>query len=96
MYHLFESEMNDIATFNGMALTCFSFANFMIAVAIGMLTNGAFYTPPRTPLGEYLYSYVSWWLIGGSLIPYAAGVWAVRKKHTRIDQVKNETKMPKP
>ncbi len=104
MYHLFETEMENISAFNNQALFCFSAGTFVLNIILNglekaILINWAFVSstghfpillePLCTIKMVILFGFIA-------LCCYGFGGWALWKKRSTIAQIKRETKTMPP
>ena len=94
MYHVFESEMQQISSLNSIALLCFSVVGFMLSIAIAIFVSAAFSTQPLSELGVFLKTHVLIWIVIVAVLLNGFGGWFIWKKKSAIDLIKRETKTP--
>jgi hypothetical protein len=96
MYHLFETEMENISAFNNQALFCFSAGTFVLNIILAILINWAFVS---SPLSDFVRTLLPKMVILFGFIAlccYGFGGWALWKKRSTIAQIKRETKTMPP
>jgi hypothetical protein len=92
MYHLFESEMKSVSTFNSVALVCFSVASFLLNSMIAIVIGWGFSSQPVSEFGSFMIRKGIYFIGVLALILLAAGAWMVLSKRSIIEQIKRETK----
>jgi hypothetical protein len=92
MYHLFESEMNQISSLNGIALAFFSMGSFCLSIDVAIGTSYAFASKPISDIGFALSVFGPLLSTGLALLFFGFGAYAVLTKLSSIELIKRETK----
>ncbi len=93
MYHLFETELQSISSFNSEALRWFAIGTFAFQTLIGFTLDWIFEAAPLSDFLKRLLPLVVAILILMTIACYAFGVWAVWQRKKLVDQIKAETKV---
>lgn len=93
MYHLFETEMQSISSFNSEALRWFAIGTFIFQTVVGVALDWIFETAPLSDFVKRLLPVIVTILVLITIVCYAFGVWAVWQRKKLVDQIKAETKL---
>jgi hypothetical protein len=91
MYHLFETEMTSISSFNTVALSMFSVGSFLLSCVIAIVIGWSFSTPPLSEFADFMCHKAVYFIGVLTLMFFVFGAWAIIKKQSMINQIKKET-----
>ncbi len=91
MYHLFESEMKSISSFNAMALGCFSVSSLLLQIVIAIVIGWGFSTGQLSEFGDLMIHKGVYFVGVLCLLFFIMGISCIRYRKTITDQIKRET-----
>ena len=92
MYHLFETEMKSVSSFNTVALSLFSIGSFLANSVIAIVIGWGFSAPPLTEFGAFMVTKCVYFIGVLAAMCFGFGVWAICRKISMVNQIKRETR----
>jgi len=92
MYHLFDTELSAISSFNSVALSFTSLGSFCLSILLAIIIAYTFASTPVSEIEKMVFQYGGILTLGLSIIFYGFAVRFVFTRASMINQIKNETR----